>query len=151
MHISLEHKEINTVQKYVSSDTCTRTNRDPLPEIILRIEAKVDDNNRGHTHDDNHYSVDSEEKSVDMVDLVVPKGREYVVELDEDGTEGKEAGKGYEVGWFAIPWDGFRYGTGNGVDTAGEVIVHRPSRIGVAVSSDEGSNNTEWCGDEDIK
>lgn len=44
---------------------------------------KVDSNNRGHTHDGNHYSVNAEEKFVDVADLVVPKGREYVIELDD--------------------------------------------------------------------
>jgi len=41
------------------------------------------------------YTVHPQEEAVDVVELIVPQGGEDIVELDEDGFEGEEAGEGH--------------------------------------------------------
>ena len=87
VHLGLEKEVVDTVHKDVAS--CARTGSEgcPLPEVVLGIEAEVDDNDGRHTNDNGQDPVHPEQEPVNMVELVVPKAREDVVELNEDGAK----------------------------------------------------------------
>jgi hypothetical protein len=59
-----------------------------LPQVIFRIEGKVNHNDGGHAHHETEDGIHSQQKSVHMIELVIPQGGQNVIQFDEDGTKG---------------------------------------------------------------
>mmetsp|Transcript_8172 Transcript_8172/g.17490 ORF Transcript_8172/g.17490 Transcript_8172/m.17490 type:complete len:352 (+) Transcript_8172:281-1336(+) len=141
VHARLEHKVINAVEEDVQRRAPARVERRPLPQVILRVEAKVHHDDGGHAHHQAQDGVDAQQEAVDVVELVIPQRREDVVELDEDASEGEEAGEGYEVGRDAVPGRVLRDGSRDGVDAARKGLRFVAPELGVA--SEERSEDAE--------
>ena len=87
MHLGLENVIVDTVQEHINRGRCTRSKGSPLPEIVFCVQAEVYHDDRCHTDNNSQNCIDTEQKSVYVVELVVPERGQDVVELNENRTE----------------------------------------------------------------
>ena len=61
--------------------------------VILTAEQEVDQQNGDGRAGDDHYAIAEEQKAEHVIDFVEPDAVHDEVELDKNGTEGKNANK----------------------------------------------------------
>jgi len=146
VHLGLDHEIINPIEEHVKTHAGTAEEGVPLPVVILGIEAEIGGNDGGHADDNDEDGVHAQHESIDVVELVVPEGGEDVVELDEDGSKGKNSAEWNEVERLAIP-GGVRYGPRYGVDATGKRVGFGGESLGeIGVPAEEGSEDAEGHG-----
>ena len=87
MHSCLEDVVIDAVEEDVASRTGAGEEGRPLPEVVLSIEAEVDNDDGRHAHNNHEDGVNTQKEAIYVVVLVVPERGEDIVQLNEDGTE----------------------------------------------------------------
>jgi hypothetical protein len=139
MHLHLEQKVVDTIQKDISRSRGTRPKCSPLSEIVFSIQAKVDDNDGCHTGHDGQDGIDTQQKAIDMVEFVIPKRRQDVVNFNKHGTETQQSGQRDQA--RGIKPEGFRYhGTSSGI---GLGIAFTWQGKFVGMMSQKSSNHTQ--------
>ena len=88
----------------------------------LCVKEEVDGDDRAAHGNDNEDREHQQEEAVDVVELVLPRGREEEVEFNEDGPERQHAGEGHEHHGVAVP-RGVRDGPWDGVHSAHASLV----------------------------
>ena len=126
IHLSLEKKVVNSVEEDISSCTGSTSKSCPLPQVILRIQAEIHHNDRRHTYNNGQNGVDTQQKAIDMVEFVVPEGRQDIVQFNKDGSETEKASQWNKASWSSVPWNFLGNGSWNGIDTAWELILDTP-------------------------
>lgn len=96
IHLGLEEKVVDSVDKDISSRTGSAAKGCPLPQVVLRVQAKVNHDDRRHAHDNGQDGVHTQQKAVDVVELVVPERCQNVVQFNKDGSETEKTSQGDE-------------------------------------------------------
>ena len=89
-----------------------------MPSVLLRAEEPVDHEDCDGSTGDDEENVREEEEAEHIVDLAKPDGRHDEVELDEDGSKGKNTGK-------KVRWDRAQVSRGGGNLTRNLVCADR--------------------------
>ena len=90
-HLGLDMIVIDRVQIYINGSGCSWEEWSPLPVVVLSIQQEIRSNNC-HTHSDyDQNQKDKQHEAVNIVHLVVPKGSEDKIHLNENTSEGKQS------------------------------------------------------------
>mmetsp|Transcript_14346 Transcript_14346/g.39207 ORF Transcript_14346/g.39207 Transcript_14346/m.39207 type:complete len:309 (-) Transcript_14346:254-1180(-) len=90
MHLGLCDKIVDGVKEDIACDGRPRQERGPRPAVILSIQDEVGDDDAHADSDHKQDREDEQYETVHIVELVVPKGGEDEVHLDEDAPEGQK-------------------------------------------------------------
>ncbi len=80
--------------------------RSPPPAVILRSQLEIRQRNRNAGRDTQQNNKDHAQYAIKCVLVTAPKRREYVVQLDTDGWERKEASNNHVAKRATIPGNG---------------------------------------------